>query len=507
MQKLLILLFCFLNINAPVIAQPAADCHVQLFTTDNGLPSNGIKDLQWDEKTEFLWMATEAGIVRFNGVDFKSYTRENMPAISSERMLFMNRNNAGRMYTSDQQGNIFFIDKSKPVLWRRAAVSNSVNPYVRNYYLLGVSDIFFKKNANSLNPHMFSSASDKIVGISDTSCIILKGGKLYYCSVNLADPVILPFEKENITAFFKIGNSYFITTNQKETFRFNIIDYTLTPVTIIEAAGSLFFPKTGNSKLYWQTGMPNPVFIDGEKAWLLTYEDNKIKATLIFTGIPADSYIKSVQYSQKNGLLFIGTESKGLIVINQNRVQSKRRNNINSKNRNSYYSQIELPDGNILTNESDIIGNNIAEENTLPIKGKFSFNVSVTNENLLWYSQSNARVGYNCLHQYNMVTGNTKVFPKIKWGDIVTSSGSKIYLTNPYGIGMIDGDSLLFLHKFAKNLAGTVIFDFAEISPGILAVATCNGLLRFNTTTHRLDTIFTKENICVPVRLISELRT
>ena len=36
--------------------------HIQRFTTDNGLPSNGIKGLQWDAQTGFLWIATEAGV-------------------------------------------------------------------------------------------------------------------------------------------------------------------------------------------------------------------------------------------------------------------------------------------------------------------------------------------------------------------------------------------------------------------------------------------------------------
>jgi hypothetical protein len=109
----------------------------------------------------------------------------------------------------------------------------------------------------------------------------------------------------------------------------------------------------------------------GERAWLLTYDGISITAKMIFTGIPADSYIRSVQYSEKNKLLFIGTESKGLIVINQNRVQSKKRNESNTKNRNSYYSQLNFRMGNILTNESDIIGNNPVDISRLPIKGKF----------------------------------------------------------------------------------------------------------------------------------------
>ncbi|HMU11496.1 MAG TPA: hypothetical protein PKC54_15900, partial [Ferruginibacter sp.] len=173
MQKLLLLFLCGSLAALVVNAQPALNSNVQQYTTDNGLPSNGIKGLQWDEKTEFLWMATEAGIVRFNGVDFKSYTKENMPQIASERMLFLVQNNTGRIYTSDQPGNIFLIDKSRPVLWKRSTSDNAINPYINQYYLVGVSDTFFKKNAGILKPTGFSSGFSKVIPITDTSCLIL----------------------------------------------------------------------------------------------------------------------------------------------------------------------------------------------------------------------------------------------------------------------------------------------------------------------------------------------
>ena len=498
MQKNLILFF-FLFIVSAAMGQTEDNSHVQTYTTDNGLPSNGIKGLQWDEATEFLWMATEAGIVRFNGVDFKSYTKENMPAIASERLLFIVRNNAGKIYTSDQPGNVFLIDKGKPVLWKKSQVNSAINPYLGSYYLLAVSDLFFQTKLASATPlpTPFTAGFDKIICISDTSFLVQNAGTLYFHSISLKNPVALAVEKENINTTFKIGSNYFIRNKKNEIFRFDISTQAITPVALTERAGTILKPLTNNSLLYWQTGMANPVFIDGEKAWQISYNGNALTAELIFTGIPADSYIKSIQYSKKNKLLFIGTESKGLIVINQNRMQSKKRNEINSRNRNSYYSQIELPNGNILTNESDIIGNDTSRVNALPIKGKFSFNLSITDGNLLWYSQADMQLGYNCLHQYNETTGETKVFAKIKRGDIVAQSGNAIYLANPYGIGILNADSMELLYKYPVALAGTVTFDFSEISPGILAVATCGGLLRFNTSTHLLDTIFNKENICV----------
>src|ERR1700757_2364382 len=80
---------------------------IQRFSTDNGLPSNGIKGLQWDEKTGFLWIATEAGVARYNGADFLVFNRASSPEMYSERMLFLLRTRDGRIYTSDETGDLF----------------------------------------------------------------------------------------------------------------------------------------------------------------------------------------------------------------------------------------------------------------------------------------------------------------------------------------------------------------------------------------------------------------
>ncbi len=179
--------------------------------------------------------------------------------------------------------------------------------------------------------------------------------------------------------------------------------------------------------------MNNPVLVHGEKASLFTYKDNKIITKLIFTGIPSDALIRTIQYSEKNKTLFIGTDSKGLIILNQTTVATKKRTDAESKNRNSYYSQIELSNGNVLTNEGDIVGDNTTSENQLPVKGKFAYYVSNTGDSLLWYSQFNISLGYYCLHRYNKISGETKVYEKIKSDYVVTMSGSQYYLANNSG--------------------------------------------------------------------------
>jgi signal transduction histidine kinase len=493
MQKLLILL-CLFFIMMPVVAQPSPDNHIQQYTTENGLPSNGIKGMQWDEKTNFLWIATEAGIARFNGVDFATYTRENMPSIQSERMLFIVRNNAGSIYFSDLPGNVFTIDGNRPLLWQQSY--GKINPFYGNYYLLPVSDTFFKSNNGNTKNTQFSAVMDKIDCLSDTACIILNQGTLYYQSVNSKTPVRLSYKPKSFNALFKIGNNSFIRNNKKEIFLITGSGKSIIPVSIVNEDGSSF-AQSGNNLLYWETGMQKPLFVEGNKAWLFEYTGNKITARLVFDDIPADVFIKSIQYSEKNKILFIGTDSKGLIVLSQNQVESKKRSNINSKNRNSYYAQIELANGNILTNEGDIIGDNTGNKNQLPVKGKFAYNMSVTSDSLLWYFQQNAALGFGCMHMTNKKTGLTKAFTALRNESIITKAGGNLFAANPTGILQLVVDSFRYVYKNPQKIIGNLVYDIKEIEPGILFLATCSGVLRFNISTATIDTLLSNQNGCI----------
>src|SRR5688572_15093311 len=113
MYRISILLLSFLFPVTEIFSQNSYT--VRTYSTDNGMPSNGIKGLQWDEATGFLWIATEAGVVRFNGIDLKNFYSQNTSGFSSERMMFLVRNYDNRVLTADQTGNVFRIEKNRVV--------------------------------------------------------------------------------------------------------------------------------------------------------------------------------------------------------------------------------------------------------------------------------------------------------------------------------------------------------------------------------------------------------
>src|SRR4051812_3564780 len=87
-QLLVVFGFCLL-MSLPSKAQTTPDYTVVNYNSDNALPQNSINDMAFDNNG-FLWLATEMGMVRFDGQHFREYNMVNSPALYQNRCFFVN---------------------------------------------------------------------------------------------------------------------------------------------------------------------------------------------------------------------------------------------------------------------------------------------------------------------------------------------------------------------------------------------------------------------------------
>ena len=71
-----------------VIAEKPLELYKQtVYTSEDGLPQNSIFFIT-QTPDGFIWLATNAGIARFDGIEFDVFDRENTPAlIATEHVL------------------------------------------------------------------------------------------------------------------------------------------------------------------------------------------------------------------------------------------------------------------------------------------------------------------------------------------------------------------------------------------------------------------------------------
>jgi signal transduction histidine kinase len=484
-----ILLLATFFICSNIYCQQENDFSIREFNTENGMPSNGVKGLQWDEQTGFLWIATEAGLVRFNGLNLKTYTNKNTPIIRSERLLFLIKNNKGNIFTADIYGNIIEIKENNPLTAVKLTQEDKAK---RILFSIIVSKQFFQEKLKGPTNNILVLNYDGILPVSDTSCYFQHFNSLFYYSSSTAIPEKVDFKQPiSIKRVIKFDGVNFIVTNSNEIFSLEQLLTDVQPVNkLINKTGTDLNDKA--SRIYWQNGMLNPILINNNKAWKLSLQGNEINAELICTSVPLNSFIDFVQYSDKLQTLFIGTNSKGFFVI-----KHKQLNVLNpavhDKNlKNAYYAQVELSNGNILTNNGNVLGAN--PNNQLPAAGHFDFNTYLDQDSILWYSQVSSLYKSSCLHSYDYRTGKTTVYPKIVGNPAYVKYSNKLFLTTLYGIGWLDNDSMKYLYKSKMDISA---YDMLQMKLDVLALSTCNALILVNTTTAKLDTIFRTTDNCI----------
>jgi signal transduction histidine kinase/ligand-binding sensor domain-containing protein/CheY-like chemotaxis protein/AraC-like DNA-binding protein len=100
-------------------------------TTNNGLSNNYVSDIIQDD-TGFLWFATDDGLNRFDGYEFKVYrnTQDNKNSISDNTILSFSKDKKGNLWIGTKNGNINcynpFLDKFKK--WKIESDITNDNP-------------------------------------------------------------------------------------------------------------------------------------------------------------------------------------------------------------------------------------------------------------------------------------------------------------------------------------------------------------------------------------------
>jgi signal transduction histidine kinase/ligand-binding sensor domain-containing protein len=140
-QKILLTLSA-LFITWHALAQSSA-YNVTHYTNENGLPQNSVRGIELD-KDGFLWIATEAGLVRFDGQRFRLYDKDHYPVLQSNRIVELALDDHGAIIFSTEFGaNYYFNHLRHPqTLSLEACKSRFIVQRYANFWVRGDSAFF-----------------------------------------------------------------------------------------------------------------------------------------------------------------------------------------------------------------------------------------------------------------------------------------------------------------------------------------------------------------------------
>ncbi|MDQ1351253.1 MAG: Helix-turn-helix protein [Acidobacteriota bacterium] len=121
----------FISILFILIPAPLASYTLETWTTEEGLPQNSILCLVQD-KSGYIWFGTQSGLVRFDGVAFRVYTRWDTPYLKSDRITALYEDGSGGLWVGTDGGGLSLM---KNLQWTSYTTKEGLsNDFVRVLY-------------------------------------------------------------------------------------------------------------------------------------------------------------------------------------------------------------------------------------------------------------------------------------------------------------------------------------------------------------------------------------
>jgi len=304
------------------------------YTSETGLPQNSVKFLLFD-KNGYLWMGTEAGLIRFDNKEFKVFGNDNIVGLLDERIQDMKLDPAGNVYAKNLNYQTILTEPA----------GNSISPIA---HLLKTPDPYYYPTWGYLN----------------------KNPHIGYLWDSLKTTASLP--PPRIHSSLANGDIYLIYTNDiyyiKNRYRL-LKSWPKSPVTNIPVEGKFMLQLWQDGKIaIWQNGqllpqnqikgdiLKNPHYLQGDfktfwcptgsfifagnSLYRISFEQGVMRTKMVLKDIAIESPA-CLYYNTLNNTYYFGSLTAGLYVVKVSdfKVPSLPK----ESNPNSFYAIAKLP--------------------------------------------------------------------------------------------------------------------------------------------------------------------
>ena len=461
--SLRIFLLLFL-LSIQVITQAQLRYNFERINTENGLPTNAIKGLQFDEKTRFLWVATESGIVRYNGHGFQSFGDNEKTAILNGRIVFFDKTIDGKLFGKLIDERVFIIKDNNAVIESQTYKMDDENAYLNYKYNL-------RRNQTKHQVFPIQLRDIKVGG----NIYVKYEYSLYRYSNNQLLTIRDSIEFDNE---FTINNKLYIVKKNGVIFKAEIENNN--NISLIQLLDTYKLTNTDPKNIFgkikiFQNHANAPVFlVAGEKIFLITINENKVRLDLITDQLPKNEFIKYIQVDNLTNTIFIGTDNRGLLVGRPQYFKRILPNNAIEGVSTSAYAQLQLNNGNIQINSGQIYGKSSLKSTNVFYRPSET-NTFISKDSFVYMSNSDGLVEFdlrkNKIHnKANEINVNRNCLIQI---------GNLIYSFNEKGIA-IKKSKWEYVLKLENMPFNFIVYNLNQINDNEVLAATTHGLYKYN---------------------------
>jgi signal transduction histidine kinase len=445
--------------------------------SESGLPANTIKGIEFDEVNRFLWIATESGIVRYNGNSFQTFGDINNASRLNGRIASLDRRFDGTIFGRLLDESVFYINNNIPVIDSQKIVLNFYDSYLIYKYKL---------------PKSFIENFNTIVGITYNDFIFKNS--IYFFSGNTSNINLYQFqpnkELKKVRTFFNYEQNFIINDRlflmQKDgkvfeaiksgdsLFNYNKIE---TNLTLSNKKNILKIFKNSKNDIY---------LLDLNFLYSLQLNGNKIDFKLITDQVPTTEDIRYFKFDKLTQSIFLGTDNRGILIGHPSYFKRVLHNNMQDGISSASYAQVIMSNGNIQINSGQQFGNSKVKAPLIFYRPSAT-NTFTSSKGILYYSN------YDGIIEYDLKANRViKKSTEIKEGrNCFIEINDKIYSFSDKEIAVKGIDNkwkvLLYLKKIP---IGFIVNNLSQFNEDEILVATTDGLYKYYISKNKFIRIF-----------------
>jgi signal transduction histidine kinase len=397
-------------------AQHVTDFDIRHFNTENGLPQNSIKSIASDEYG-FIWLASEAGLLRYDGRSFKVYSRKNTGTITSRIIDITKEPGKKDLLVVADFRKMLRVEKGRA--W----------PDRRNF-----NTVFLKGNQS--NDSILNYAFHRYYQLKCTLLFLEQGliaqltlqGKLFWYRHEVLISRMQLEPLKDFTSVFVLDNALFLSHEDLRTGN----------IKKLEPGGIRHVKIVGDFRKQQQPTRPQETFFITNRATEAVYllsgsnlysinqlPDGNLNSQLLLSGFDLVAHqINSVYYDAARNRLFLGSGTEGLYVLTRKKFFTTLYPDKDPFT-NVLYSLAPLTDSSLMSGSGLVFysrkGAKSEQRPLLKIRGNFGYALLRSSKNDLWFSDGRYtyQLNYNALkviHKFPMV--DTRVVSEAPNGDI-----------------------------------------------------------------------------------------
>jgi signal transduction histidine kinase len=475
--------------------QSGENYFIKQFTSRKGLPQNSIRAMVMDQD-KFLWLATEGGLVRFDGRHFRLFSHHSNPEINSNRFIRIYKTHDGEILAMEVTGTIFKIKNGQIELIRKGDPGNIPTHVIHS----GPPDTQFLLDCLNGNfPHLDKSEISKSLTVvfpftpnkyairTNTGLTLIENGR---------KTVRIPIPQPESGEYFRIGNNIFFLNSKKEFYYMDLRNGTHRNAELSGDLDSTIFKNILlNKNIVWNNNYPDVFLKLKNRLYRLEsgQDPHRIHASLVSSQLPSACVVTDAFYDRESRNLFIGTDTKGMYIFHNNQLTTLLFNDSLDSRSNSYYSQCEIDSHTVLVSFQRAFRLSGAFRSVIPNNHASSETQITDKKGRFWF------VSHTGINRFDPSTGVMKIIPSIPENGITCyyEEGDSVFVAGDHGVGYVKNDVYKHLTSDEEVSGINMKIETMTRGPdGRLWIAMCSGVAILNAGTWETEFIETLKGVC-----------